>query len=264
MPRRDSINHPVRRTMKPRESFELYQTCDRGFPVEAGDEELYEDHDAEDIPIGTLPGAGASQHNVNTITQPSITVQSSIRRLKATEVEAMDSTLNYSNAEGERAMDWRWRFLGDDKKIIETEIDGVYLVVGTDKMDYFVFLVKDGGPQGYVRFQLRLAVPSHWQKLVFTPHSYIRTAYRGKGYISSIYKWFLNSAGRALLSSDKHSAKASALWKGLMGKYPHQFLNPAPATPYGFVPANEDDKTDKTVVLIAKAPLLKKLLTGIK
>jgi hypothetical protein len=77
MPGHNSVNHPVRRTVKPtenKESFSLYQTCDRN--VEA---DVDQDVTQDDVPMGMPPLSGGSVHNVNTVVQPSITVQSTAR-----------------------------------------------------------------------------------------------------------------------------------------------------------------------------------------
>jgi len=69
--------------MPVKESTDLYQTGDRDFSEEDSTEE-------DQLPMGLPPGIGPSVHNVNTVVQPSITVQSSIRRLTATkQVESM-------------------------------------------------------------------------------------------------------------------------------------------------------------------------------
>jgi hypothetical protein len=249
MPHDQSTNHPTRL----KESTDLYQTTNRGLPVES--EEITDD----DFPIGMLPGHG-SEHNVNTVVQPSITVQAAIHRLKVT---AMDPTHKYSNATGEDAMSWRWRFNNNDPKRIPTNIKGLDLVVAKDSVDYYAFLVKGKEPQGYVKFEGRLAVPSPWHGVVFTPHSYVREKYRGKGYITSVYQWFLK-AGHGLLASDKHSPLASALWKGLLAKYPHQFLNHTPNEAYPFKKAPGDTGKNNTVALVTpNEQMLKKLLKGI-
>jgi GNAT superfamily N-acetyltransferase len=71
----------------PKVSDSLYQTDDRDLEQDA---DLIEDHDSPQVPMGLPPGLGPSVHNVNTVVQPSITVQGSIYRLKATEeLEAM-------------------------------------------------------------------------------------------------------------------------------------------------------------------------------
>lgn len=60
----NSVNHPVEK----HESTDLFQTTDYGIE--------------NDIPIG-MPHSEQSVHNVNTVVQPSITVQA-VHRLKAT------------------------------------------------------------------------------------------------------------------------------------------------------------------------------------
>lgn len=191
-------------------------------------------------------------------------LQTSIKRLKATTVQAMDSTHEYSDTEGEDAMRYRWDHLRDQKKV-KTSVPGLTIIVGTGSgsggYDYYAFLVVGDHPQGYVRFQYRFGIPSWWLKKVYTPHSYIRRSYRGLGYISSLYKWFLSS-GRALLCSFEHSSDASALWNSLLSKYPHVFVRHTQKDQ--FVVVDADDKTDSTSALIATTQeLLNKLIEGL-
>jgi hypothetical protein len=161
----------------------------------------------------------------------------------------MDPTHKYSNATGEDAMSWRWRYT-DNHKRIATDIKGLDLVVATDRKDYYAFLVKGNQPQGYVKFEHLSYVPSSWQDQVFTPHSYTREQYRGKGYITSVYQWFLR-AGHALLAAESHTSAASALWKGLIAKYPHRYLLKIRDAEHPFVPVDKDDATINTTVLLA-------------
>lgn len=77
MPSSNSVNHPTRMKDKPKTSTDLFQTTDRNF---AAVEDVQEQ---ETYPIG-MPKGDNSDHTVNDVVQPSITVQAAIKRLKAT------------------------------------------------------------------------------------------------------------------------------------------------------------------------------------
>jgi hypothetical protein len=179
---------------------------------------------------------------------------------------AMDPRLKYDSTEGEYAMSLRWRHL-ENKKFISTDNPEFRLVVGKAQLDYYVFILQKGAadtPVGYVRFQVRLGldVPEKARYKVYTPHSYLRKEFRGKGFISSIYKWFLNSSGNCLLASYRHSPDASVLWKGLLAKYPHVFLTENLGK-YYVAPKDSKKKDTTALVGITKNlnPLMKALVT---
>lgn len=185
---------------------------------------------------------------------------------------AMDPYHEYEDWEGEYALDNRWARL-KDKHYIKTNTE-YELVVGHDRLDYYVFIVtpedSNGTPfdiHGYVRFERVLTIRVGWQGLVFRPHSYMKPDYRGRGYISSIYKWFVNS-GHCLVASYSHTPSASILWKSLIAKYPHFFVRNTrgtdPNRKLDYIVTDADDGTANTIAVIGLAGPLSKAKKAIQ
>ncbi len=177
---------------------------------------------------------------------------------------AMDPYHEYEDWEGEHALKGRWTAL-KDKHVIKTDTQ-YELVVGREWKDYYVFITTpsttdDPILHGYVRFEKVLTIRVGWQGLVFRPHSYMKPDYRGRGYISSIYKWFINS-GHCLVASNSHTPSASKLWKSLISKYPHFFVKDVrgtdPTRKLDYVITDADDGTDNTIAVVGLAGPLSK------
>lgn len=132
-------------------------------------------------------------------------------------------------------LDW-WNHVKYDK-VVDAGLPGITLGIKKNfapglhssqakKYKYSVIILENNEPIGFVffkepdRFTSTKRIPAD----TYTPHSGIKHKHTGKGYISAVYKWFLN-AGHNLITGHEQTAASNALWKSLSRSYELQFIS---------------------------------------
>lgn len=126
-------------------------------------------------------------------------------------------------------------------RTVNTNQKGLKLLVRVNQFgdEYRVFLAEDRSavkafilPSGktaaplvaYARFLTPPELPHQLTRIVFEPHSLVVDRYRGRGFMRTIYSWFLDS-GHCLISTSSHTKDAGKMWDWLASKYKRVFVN---------------------------------------
>lgn len=110
---------------------------------------------------------------------------------------------------------------------VKTSVPGITLEIH-DYGNKYVTIIKDQGKKvGFIDFvepnqvyDSRFNFNSHTR----TPHSGIRETHTGRGYISTIYRWFLD-AGHNLVTGHEQTESSNAMWRSLARSYPIVFFD---------------------------------------
>lgn len=87
-----------------------------------------------------------------------------------------------------------------------------------------LFLTYQDTPIGYLLLDNVGRVFDNTPKDLWAPHSFIAKAHRGKGLITSLYLWALNS-GVCLITAGQQTSAAYALWTKLSRSYPRYWVD---------------------------------------
>lgn len=130
----------------------------------------------------------------------------------------------YGHSDVETSIDHR---IQPPDVVVDTNIPGVTLEVSEFSYKFTVLIVNKGRYVGYVDF----VRPDHTHNDVFsynlktwTPHSGIIKSHAGRGYVRSVYRWFLD-AGHNLVTGHEQTEASNGLWRSLARFYPIVFFD---------------------------------------